>query len=237
MILIYEIDPNKINSSPADQSSTINAFSRRSTRIVEIDSDSDENHTARDSSPSGKPIIEEPDDPPLLRRAQHSEMNSDTHRQQFYPHAFFHHHAHVHPQMYAMSNAAYYHQAFPQAYVYAHHPHVHAHTSQQQQQQFVHPQTHFIHQYYPMMNAHGIVVELLDNDEGNNTTGNGVTSEQLYLMTMNGQRYVMNEEQIRQYIAQIQQQQQQHVHHHQHYHQPQQHTYQPPSQENTFHNS
>lgn len=234
MILICKIDPNKIKSTRADQNPTINAFSRRSTRIVELDSDSDDNHSATDSSPSGKPIIEEPDDPPLLRRAPNSETNFDTHQHQSYPHAFFHHHAHVHPQMYAMPNVAYYHQH--PAYVYAHHPHVHTHTSQQQ---FVHPQTHFIHQYYPMMNAHGIVVEMIDNEEANNATGNGTTSEQLYMITMNGQRYVMNEEQIRQYIAQIQQQQQQsHVHHHhQHFHQPQQYTYQQSSQENTFHNS
>lgn len=206
---------------------------------MEIDSDSDEHHSVADSSSSsGKPIVEEPDDPPLQRRTSNSETYFDTHRHQSYPHVFFQNHAHVHPQMFAMSNAAYYHQphqhqVFPHAYVYAHHPHVHAHTSQQQ---FVHPQTHFIHQYYPMMTAHGIVVEVLDNDEANNANANGATSdahEQLYLITMNGQRYVMNEEQIKQYIAQIQQQQQQHFHH-QHFHQPQQYAYQQPSQDNTF---
>ncbi len=248
MRIANKIDPGKNNSVRVDQNLTKNGSSRQNTRIVEVGSDSDEHHSATGSSPSTKPIIEEPDDPPLHRSSE-SETNHESHQHQYYPHSFLHNHAHIHQPFFAMHNPAYYHQhqAFPNAFVYAHHhhhPHVHAHIPQQQ---FFHPQphAHFIHQYHPMMAAQGILIEILDNEEANNLTGNGVSSalgepstngtnsnaqEQLYLITMNGQRYVMNEEQITQYIAQIQQQQQ-----HQHFHQHQ-HTYQP-SQDNTFHTS
>ncbi len=260
MLILNKIDPDKSNSVRAGQNLTRNASSRQNTRIVEVGSESDEHHSVTGSSPSTKPIIEEPDDPPLHRPSD-SEPNHEAHQQQYYPHSFLHNHAHIHQPFFAMHNTAYYpqHQAFPNAFVYAHHHphhhHVHAHIPQQQ---FFHaqPHAHFIHQYHQMMAAQGILIEVLDNEEANNLTANGVTSalgetstnggnwnaqEQLYLITMNGQRYVMNEEQIRQYITQIQQQQ--NFHQQQHFHQQQQqqfhqqqNSYQP-SQDNIFHTS
>jgi hypothetical protein len=221
-----KIDPNKNNSVRVDQNLSKNGSSRQNSRIVEIDSDSDEHHSTTGSSSSAKPIIEEPDDPPL-QRSQKPEAIYEPHLHQFYPHSFVPNHAHIQQQLFAMHNPAYYHQhqAFQNGFLYAHHhhPHVHAHIPQQQ---FFHaqPQAHFIHQYHPMMAAQGILIEIIDNEQANNLTGNGVSSamgdtgtngtytnaqEQLYMITMNGQRYVMSEEQLRQYIAQIQQQQQQ----------------------------
>jgi hypothetical protein len=110
------------------------------------------------------------------------------------------------------------------------------------------------------MAAQGILIEVIDREEANNliTTGvhspslpnatptNGVrfnTQEQLYLVTMNGQRFVMTEEHIRQIVTDIQQQQQQHFQQQQFYQQQQfhqqQYTYQqpPPHQDNVYYAS
>ena len=158
-----------------------------------------------------------------MQRSQKSEVFHEPPLHQYYTHSFVPNHAHIHQQVFTMQNPAYYHQhqAFPNGFVYAHHhPHVHAHIPQQQ---FFHaqPHTHFIHQYHPMMAAHGIIVEIIENEQANNLAGSGISSamdepgangthtnpqEQLYQITINGQRYVMSEEQLRQYIAQIQQQ-------------------------------
>ncbi|CAF4397975.1 unnamed protein product, partial [Rotaria magnacalcarata] len=47
-------------------------------------------------------------------------------------------------------------------------------------QQFFHPHPHphphpqFIHQYYPMMSAQGILIELIDNEDAKTLAANGV---------------------------------------------------------------
>jgi hypothetical protein len=98
----------------------------------------------------------------------------------------------------AGSAAAYFHQqqGFPNTFMYAHHhPHLHMH-----QQQFFYP--YLIHQYHPMMSAQGILIEIMDDTDGVNGAMNGA-QESLYMVTANGQRYIMNEEQVRQLVTQV----------------------------------
>jgi hypothetical protein len=240
------------------QNLTRNGSWRQNAQIVELDSDTDEQNSVTDSSSPSKPIVEEPDDPPLYRKSDSDTMHKN-HQHQHYPHSFFHNNSHIHQPIFNMPTGAYYHQhqAFPNAFVYAHHQphHVHPHMSQQQ---FFHPHSHlhFIHQNYSTMAAQGILIEVIDNEEVKNLIGNGVnsslnetstnaassdTQEQFYLVTINGQRYVMNEEQVKLYVTEVQkhqqqQQQQQQFHHQQqqqqhqqqqfHPHQQQQYTYQ-----------
>jgi len=145
----------------------------------------------------------------------------------------------MHQPVFTVPNATYYYQQ-PQPQHHAHvYPNtfVYGHQHMPQQQQFYHaqPHVHFIHQYQPMMAAQGILIELIDHEEAKNLLASGANSSlndnqvnganidaiqgQLYLITMNGQRYIMNEEQIRHYANEFQQQQQhfqnQMYHHHQ----------------------
>jgi hypothetical protein len=238
---------------------------RQNARIVEIGSDTDEPDSSTGSVSSTKPIVEEPDDLPSYRKSD-SDIFHENHQHQNYPPSFFHNNMHIHQPIFTMPSAAYYHQqqAFPNPFAYTHN-HVHPHIPQQQ---FFHPHQHqnFIHQHQPMMSAQGILIELLDNEEAKNLTNNEVNSslndtstngasseaqEKLFLVTIHGQRYIMNEEQVTQYVAevqrqqQLQQQQQQHFHQQQQFHhqqqqqQQQQYTYQQrqPSQDNVFHTS
>jgi hypothetical protein len=153
---------------------------------------------------SPKPIIEEPDDPPIIRRSQ-SDTNPQGHHQQQQQllRAFFFNPALMQPPVFTMdagSAAAYFHQqrGFPNTSMYAHHhPHLHMH------------QQHFIHQYHPMMFARGILIEFMDDVDLNNPTLNGVNGahESLYRVTVNGQRYVMTEDQVRQFLTEVHQRQ------------------------------
>jgi hypothetical protein len=111
--------------------------------------------------------------------------------------------------MSAGSAAAYFHQqpGLLNTSMYAHHhPHLHMH-----QQHFVHP--HFIHQYHPMMAAQGILIEIMDDADLNNPTLDGINGtmnsvqESLYLVTVNGQRYIMAEGQVRQLVTEVHQRQ------------------------------
>ena len=98
--------------------------------------------------------------------------------------------------------AAYFHQqqGFPNTSMYAqhhhHHPHLHMH-----QQHFVYP--HFINQYHPMMFARGILIEIMDDLE----VQNGANGESLYMVTANGQRLIMTEDQVRLFVNEIYQRQ------------------------------
>jgi hypothetical protein len=232
---------------------------RQNARIVELGSDSDEPNSSAGSVSSTKPIVEEPDDIPSYHKSD-SDTIHENHRHQNYPHSFFHNNMHIRPPIFSMPTAAFYHQqqAFPNTFMYNQH-HVHPHMPQQQ---FFHPHQHpnFIHQHNPMMAAQGILIEVLDNEEAKNLTNNEANSllndistngasseaqEKLYLVTINGQRYIMNEEQVTQYVAEVQRQhfhQQQQFHHQQQQQQQQfqqQYTYQQrqPSQDNIFHTS
>jgi hypothetical protein len=244
----------------------ISKVQRQNPRIVELDSDTDEHNSATSTSSSTKPIVEEPDDPPLLRK-QNSDTMYENYHQQYYPHPFIYNNPLIRQPFFTIPGAAtgaYYHQqqqVYPNMFMYPQQPQVHPHIPQQQ---FFHPhpQLHFIQQYYSMMAAQGILIEVIDREEANNliTTGvhspslpnatptNGVrfnTQEQLYLVTMNGQRFVMTEDHIRQIVTDIQQQQQQHFQQQQFYQQQQQqfhqqqYTYQqpPPHQDNVYYAS
>jgi hypothetical protein len=200
----------------------------------------------RNGSPRQYPRIVELD---LDADEQNNEADSDTeytnYRQQHYPHAFFYNNSHVRQPVFTMPNnasTAYYHQqqqqGFPNAFMYAHHHH-HAHPHMPQQQ-FYQPHQHaypqFAHQYHPMMAAQGILIEVIDEEEPTNPAGNGVnpstnettapsanvdSQETLYLVTMNGQRYVMNKDQIMQFATEMYQQQIYHNHQQQHFQQQQ----------------
>jgi hypothetical protein len=182
-------------------------------RIVEISEDNDEFTNATDSS-SPKPIVEEPDDPPIIRRSQ-SDTNHNNYQQRQTP-LFFFHQAHIHPAVVTMSAgsaAAYFQQqqqqqqGFPNTFMHTqHHPHLHAH------QPFIF-QPHLLHQYHPMMSARGILIEIMDDTDVNNNTPNGVngpmngTQGSLYMVTMNGERYIMNEGQVKQLVTEVHQRQ------------------------------
>ncbi|CAF1933706.1 unnamed protein product [Rotaria magnacalcarata] len=253
------INPNKFNSIRTNQNLMRNGSSRQNSRIIEVASDTDDQNSYTSSSAPTKPIVEEPDDPPLLRNQDSDEMH-ENHLHQHYPHGFSYNNSHIRQSMFTMPPAAataYFHQqqVFPNGYTYAHHNHHHHHHHHINQnmpyQQFFHPHPHphpqFIHQYYPMMSAQGILIELIDNEDAKTLAANGVklsTNEtsnndlntedqiQLFLITMNGQQYVMTEEQIKQFVVEVHQQQQQHFqqqqqqqqqqfHHQQQFHQPQ----------------
>ncbi len=179
-------------------------------RIVEISEDNDEFTSAADSS-SPKPIVEEPDDPPIIRRSQ-SDPNHSNYQQRQTP-LFFFHQAHIRPAVVTMSAgsaAAYFHhqqQRFPNTFMHAQrHPHLHTH------QPFIF-QSHLLHQYHPMMSARGILIEIMDDTDVNNNTPEGVngpingTQGSLYMVTMNGQRYIMNEGQVKQLVTEVYQRQ------------------------------
>lgn len=257
------------------QNFTKNGSWRQSARIVELDSDTDEHNSSAGSPPSSKPIIEEPDDPPLYHKSTSGTLN-DKYQHQNYPHSYYHGNGHIRQPFYGIPTAAFYHQqqAYPNGYMYAHHyhhpHHVHPHMSQQQ---FFHPhqQSHYTQQFHPTMSAPGILIEVIENEEAKNGTTNGTdpspnenstngaksdAQEAAYMVTINGQRYVMNEEQVTQYIGEVhrqqqqqqqqhfQQQQQQQFHHHPHPQQQQQQFHQPQqqqqhrqtSQDSIFHN-
>ena len=227
-----------MNSVRTGQSLIISKVQRQNPRIVELDSDSDDQNSVTSASSSTKPIIEEPDDPPVLRK-QNSDTIYENYQHQYYPHPFIYNNPLIRPPVFTMPTT-YYHQpqVYPNMFMYSQQHQMHSHMPQQQFYH-PHPQLHFIQQYYSMMAAQGILIEVIDKEEANNliTTGvhspslpnatptNGVrfnTQEQLYLVTMNGQRFVMTEEHIRQIVTDTQQQQQQQ----QHFQQQQQHFYQ-----------
>ena len=197
-----------------------------------MDSDDEDLSQTLGSSLTVNPIIEEPDDLPSTPKAN-GDATSKGHRQQNYPYAFAYRTVHMRPPVFAMPTNAYYQphyhhqQGYPQAYVYTqqphhhhhHHPHHVHHHHPQMNQQFYHQQTptSFIHQYYPMMSAQGIMIEVIDNETISNINENGLNvsmnenshepQEQLYLVTINGQRQVMTEDQIRQLVTDVHQQQ------------------------------
>ncbi|UJR13956.1 hypothetical protein I4U23_000959 [Adineta vaga] len=277
------INPNKFNSVRVGQSLLRSKTTRQNPRIIELDSDTDEHNSVTSNSSSTKPIIEEPDDPPL-RRSPDSDSTYESYPQQPYSHSFIYANPHIRPTVYAMpttpTGTYYQQQPYANTYMYPQHP-MHQFHPQMPQQQFYqahaqqpqqpqqHPNIQFFNQYYSMMAAQGILIEVIDPEEANNLMANGVTApsqsndnstnssrfdgqENLYLVTMNGQRFIMTEEYIRQIVVEIQQQQQQQqqqFQQQQHFHQPQhpqfhhaqpqqQYTYQPqasqPPQDNIY---
>ncbi|CAF4184912.1 unnamed protein product, partial [Adineta steineri] len=235
------INPNKFNSVRVGQSLVKTKLTtRQNPRIIELDSDTDEHNSVTSNSSSTKPIVEEPDDPPLSRSPDSDSLyeNYQQQPQQQYPHSFIYSNPHIRQTVFTIPTAPtapYYHQqqAYPNAYMYPQHP-IHPTHPQMPQQQFFHaahpqvqPNIHFMNQYYPMMAAQGILIEAIEHEEANNLLANGVTSpsqsndtsttgglrfdgrENLYLVTMNGQRFIMTEEYIKQIVLEIQQQQQQ----------------------------
>ncbi|CAF0743057.1 unnamed protein product [Rotaria sp. Silwood1] len=196
------INPNKERNSADDDENTAKLESSdQQPRIVEVHNDHNEAHDTTDSS-STKPIVEEPDDPPLLRKSQ-SDTNHDTHPQER-NNRFFFSQAHFRPTVFAMPAAAaaaylQQQQRYPNGYVYAqHHPHYYMH----------HPQ--FFQQYYPMMSAQGVLIETMDENEPTHATVNGsmngAQDPSLFAVTINGQRYIMNEGQVIQLVGEVYQQ-------------------------------
>jgi hypothetical protein len=191
--------------------------------IVELDSDNEEPDSTLDpslSSSAAHPIIEEPDDPPAVRKPE-PDNKQNGYRSHPYSHAFVYSNAHMRPPVFTMPANAYYHpqyqqQAYSNGYMYAH-PHVHTHMPQAQFYHHPHAHQHasFFHQYHPMMSAQGILIEVLDTEQTTNVNGadasinanSGEDQEQLYLITMNGQRQVMTEDQVRQLMIEVHQQQ------------------------------
>lgn len=114
--------------------------------------------------------------------------------------------------MSAGSAAAFFNQqaGIPNAFMYTQHhqhPHLHFH------QPFIF-QPHLLHQYHPMMSAQGILIEVMDDNDLSHQTPHGgmngamnATEESLYMVTINGQRYIMNEAQVRQLVTEVYQRQ------------------------------
>ena len=188
-----------------------NRSSSQHARIVEVAADSEEaNRTSDLSSP--KPIVEEPDDPPIIR-SSHSETHHNNQHEQRNNYRYFANQPHIPSTVYTMPAdvaAAYFYQqqqGLPNAFMYAHQPNLHMH----QHPHFFHP--HLIHQYYPMMSAQGILIEIMDDAQTNVFSRNGIhnsmngvnfgVQEPLYLVTMNGQRYIMNEREVRQLVIEV----------------------------------
>jgi hypothetical protein len=83
------------------------------------------------------------------------------------------------------------------------------------QQNVFHP--NLFQHFHPMMTARGILIEAMEDIDLSNFTADGVSGstnganlgvlETLYLVTMNGQQYVMNEEQVTQLVSEVYQQQ------------------------------
>ncbi|UJR33229.1 hypothetical protein I4U23_020684 [Adineta vaga] len=216
------INPNKGDSARHDQNGHKNGV--RSPLIVELGPDEDSNDTPDPSSP--KPIIEEPDDPPKIHRSQSDAYDYIPPPVLTMPvgaaAAFFHQH---HQQQQRR-------QGIPEEFIQAH-----------QQQQHMHPGPMFyqpgVQHYHPMMSAQGILIEAMDDidpssfsadgvngtSDTNGTDGtNGNAQEAYYMVTMNGQRFVMNEAQVRQLVTEVYQQQayQENLQQQQHFHQQQQ---------------
>ena len=220
--LIGILDPNKFNSARLNQSSSRNRATGPQPRIVEVNGD-EGNNTPTDST-SPQPIVEEPDDPPRIQRSPSDP--SDYFPPQPPPHPFFFQPPPV-MTMSAGSAAAFFHQQQQQQQGFAnpmfaapprpppppphhhhhhhHHPHAHMH-----QPHVMHPS--FVHQYHPMMSAQGILIEFIDDADPQNQP-HGVNGpmdgpqDSLYVVTMNGQRYVMNEDQVRQFVTEVHQRQ------------------------------
>lgn len=104
--------------------------------------------------------------------------------------------------MSAGSAAAYFHQqpGAPNGLGFAQ-PHAHLHMHQP----FLF-QPHLLHQYHPMMSAQGILIEIMDDQEPHMNTTNG-NHQSMYMVTINGQRLIMNESQVRQLVTEVHQRQ------------------------------
>jgi hypothetical protein len=211
LIISYNntLDPNKVKSTSFDKNSSRKGSSGQHPRIEELSINGDEHNGAVDSST--QPIIEEPDDPPKIRRS-YSDTQDDNYQQQQHSQAFFYNQARVRPSVFTMP-AGYFHaqqQRFPNGFTHAPcplHPHMH-------QQRFTRPQ--LFQQYRPTMLAKAMIVEELDHAQLSHLSDdvNGLINgnhfdaqEPLYMVTYDGRRSVMNEGQITQLLYQLSQQQ------------------------------
>ncbi|CAF0748451.1 unnamed protein product [Rotaria sordida] len=206
------INPNKETNSAGNNASTLRAeLSDQQSRIVEVNNDQDTVYDTADSS-STRPIVEEPDDPPLLRKSQ-SATNHDADQHDHNNHRYFYSQGNFRPTVFAMpagAAAAYFQQQqqqrFPNGFMYAHPPpHYHVHPPP-----IIHP--HLLPQYYPMMSAQGILVEIMDDAEPdafipNGPMNGGASDPGLFMVTISGQRYIMNEAQVMQLVGEVYQQQ------------------------------
>ncbi|CAF0871748.1 unnamed protein product [Adineta steineri] len=248
------INPNKGDSVRLDQNGFKNGSHSPRPKIVELSPDDEESHNEVDAS-SPKPIIEEPDDPPKIRKSQsHTPRNNFQH----YPphgHPFFFSQGHVAPAVMTMpagTAAAFFHthhqqqqrrQGIPEEFIHAQHPNIHP-------GHVLHP--HLFQQYNPMMTARGILIEVMDDVDPTQFSSDGANgapfdaNEGIFMVSINGQRYVMNESQVRQLVTEVyqqqayqetqqQQQQQQHYQQQQQYFQQQQQHYQQQQQQQQPH--
>ncbi|CAF4234969.1 unnamed protein product [Rotaria socialis] len=253
------ITPNKavnltnINSSPLRNGST-----DAHPRIVELSEDHVEQNGATHAS-SPQPIVEEPDDPPAVRRSN-SDIDQGNYQQQQYNQPYIFNSANI-PQtvltMQAGTAAAFFQlhhqqqqqqqqQQYPNTYMYAHHHH-HPHMHMHHQPVFYPP---MFQQYYPMMSAQGILIEIMDDEEAKNANSNEANGpthdtnhaakELLFMVTVNGQRYIMNEAQVIQLVTDVYQHQnyqvqlQQHQQQQQLFQQQQQQIFQQQQQQRVF---
>lgn len=113
--------------------------------------------------------------------------------------------------MSAGSAAAFFHQqqGLPNDFMFAQ-PQPHAHLHMHQPFFF---QPHLLHQYHPMMSAQGILIEAMDDAEPNINASDGTNGsmngaqQTLYMVTVNGQRLIMNEGQVKQLVTEVYQRQ------------------------------
>lgn len=185
LIFIDILEANKSNKKYLDQSLSVNNLSnsKQQPRIVELRSDQEDPKHSGDSS-TAQPIIEEPDDPPAIRHSQSDQqLANESGAQAQQP--FFARHPHFHRPFIPMQ-AGFFHQArFPTAGV-----------------GYAYPHPHFMHQFHPMMSSQGILIELVDNlHQATSPTNDQQT--QLYMVTMNGQRLIMNQTQVTQLVNQV----------------------------------
>ncbi|CAF2146116.1 unnamed protein product [Rotaria magnacalcarata] len=218
------ITPNKaVNLTNINSNLLRNGSTDAHPRIVELSADHVEQNGATGAS-SSQPIVEEPDDPPAIRRSN-SDIEQNNYQQQQYNQPYIFNSANI-PQtvltMQAGTAAAFFQQhhqeqqqqqqQYPNAYMYPYHHHPHMHINQQPV--FYPP---MFQQYYPMMSAQGILIEIMDDEEPKNANSNEVngstsgtnhtTKELLFMVTVNGQRYIMNEAQVIQLVTDVYQQQ------------------------------
>jgi hypothetical protein len=136
---------------------------------------------------STQPIVEEPDDPPAIRRS-HSDVQTDRRSDSSMAHEFSNNRAYVRPSTMPLPTVvAFFEQQSNIPFTYAH---VHQ------------PYQHVFHQYHPMMSGQGILIEIIDTPEMNDSNRTHANRhEQIYMVTMNGQRVIMNERQVKQLVV------------------------------------
>lgn len=171
-----EKDSNKVNKIHQDQSSS---STKKHPRIVELNGDQDSSKGLERNTTV--PIIEEPDDPPKIIRSQSADAQNQDEFDEARQRAYFAQQRRFQRPFFPMAHPFYQHGFHPNGFAHGH-PH------------------QFQHQHYPMAFGQGVLIELVDetttHPSMNNNAYHQQTNQQLYMVTMNGQRVVMDEQQV-----------------------------------------